>query len=385
MAILKDAFIPDYRVRLFECLGGMPEIEYVVIHGHAPRSTGHHAAAPPFSFSELAVENRELRIAGRTLVYQPKVRKVVGSEFDAAVIGMELKLLSNVALFARMKVRGQPVLLWGQGSDKRKDEGVAMRVVSDAGSFLRRLAARHADGYIAYTEGGRRDLIDSGVPPSKVFVVVNTLDMEGEIALQREVGKAPDKLVRKQLGLRSDTCVLLFIGRAYREKRLVEFVSMIRELLERQTAGVDIEGVVIGDGPELKRARLEADGLEAIHFIGEVRDRETVARYMHVAAAVVIPGAVGLAVNHAFAHGVPVITRVSPTHGPEFEYLKPGHNSIVTDGDFGDFLSGVAGFVNSRDRQIALSRGAIETRDNLTVAAMAASFHHAVCTTMGLK
>lgn len=105
MAILKDAFIPDYRVRLFECLGGMPEIEYVVIHGHAPRSTGHHAAAPPFSFSELAVENRELRIAGRTLVYQPKVRKVVGSEFDAAVIGMELKLLSNVALFARMKVR----------------------------------------------------------------------------------------------------------------------------------------------------------------------------------------------------------------------------------------------------------------------------------------
>jgi len=384
IAILKDAFIPEYRARLYECLGQMAEVEYVVFHGDAPGATGHRAAAGPFSFAEIPVASRELRLAGKTLVYQSAVREIAGPGFDGAVIGAELKLLANAALFPLLKLKRRPVLLWGQGIDKQEDRGAAMQRLAQGSSFLRHTAARHADGYLVYTAGGRKRLLELGVDPAAIFVLRNTLDVESEIELQRAVELEEEAGIRDELGLERDSLVLLFLGRVYREKRLSEFVSMLRALRERAQAEVRVEGLVVGDGPDLKRVSTEAADLDGISFLGEVRDRRKIARCMRVASALVIPGAVGLAVNHAFAHGVPVITRVNPMQGPEFEYLEPGRNSIVVDGDFATFVDAVASFVGSPTQRQALAAGALETRETLTVAAMAASFHRAVCSTLNL-
>lgn len=382
MAILKDAFIPEYRLRLYECLGQMPEIEYVVFHGDPPRATGHRAASGPFSFAQVPVKSRGLHLAGKTFVYQSAVGEIAGPGFDAAVIGAELKLIANAVLFPLLKLQRRPVLLWGQGIDKQEDRGAVMSGLARGGARLRLAAARRADGYLAYTEGGGRRLADLGVDPAGVFVLRNTLDVESEIELQRAAAGEAEGELRHQLGLKRDSVVLLFIGRVYREKRLSEFVSMLRALAGREPAGAEVEGLVIGDGPDLERVAKEARGLDAIHFLGEVREGERIARCMRVASALVIPGAVGLAVNHAFAHGVPVITRANPMQGPEFEYLEPGRNSIVADGDFGAFVKEVAAFADSPARRQALAGGALRTRETLTVAGMAASFDRAVRATL---
>jgi glycosyltransferase involved in cell wall biosynthesis len=382
VAILKDAFIPEYRLRLYECLGQMAEIEYVVFHGEPPRATGHRAASGPFSFAQVPVRSRGLRLAGKTFVYQSAVGEIAGPGFDAAVIGAELKLLANAALFPLLKLRRRPVLLWGQGIDKQEDRGPVMSGLARGGARLRLAAARRADGYLVYTEGGGRRLIDLGVDPAGVFVLRNTLDVESEIELQRAAAGEAEGKLRDELGLKRDSIVLLFIGRVYREKRLSEFVSMLRALADRTPMGAEVEGLVVGDGPDLERVSKEARGLDTIHFLGEVREGERIARCMRVASALVIPGAVGLAVNHAFAHGVPVITRANPMQGPEFEYLEPGRNSIVADGDFGAFVKEVAAFVDAPARRQALADGALRARETLTVAAMAASFDRAVRSTL---
>jgi glycosyltransferase involved in cell wall biosynthesis len=329
--------------------------------------------------------NREFRIAGKTLVYQPAVRKVTGTGFDGAVIGAELKLLANVVLFSLLKLKRRPVLLWGQGVDKRKDEGPVMRLLSGSGSFIRLAAARRADGYAVYTSAGRDRLADAGVDPSKVFVIRNTLDVEAESELHRRFKAEPEHQLREELGLRRDSIVLLFIGRIYREKRISEFVSLLRALRDRDSSGPPVEGVVIGAGPDLERTQKQAQGLGDIHFLGEIRNSETVGRYMRVASAVVIPGAVGLAVNHAFAHGVPIITQEGPMQGPEFEYLEAGRNSVVTNGIFGEFVSAVADFVDSPQQRETLAQGALRSRESLTVASMASSFHRAACATFGVS
>ena len=384
VAVLKDGFVPEYRAEFFTRLGQMKEVEYVVFHGQAPEGTGHRAAQGPLSFPEVRLANHELRFGHRTLVYQPAVREVLGPGFDGAVLGAELKMLTHVALFPLLKLREKPVLLWGQGGEKEEDRSTTMEAIGRIGGALKLMAAGCADGYIAYTSGGRDRLVDAGVDPAKVFVVRNTLDVEGEIELHARLSKEPLDRLRGELGLRQDSAVLLFVGRVYPEKKLSEFVSALRELRDRELTQRPVEGVVIGDGPGLARVEKEAAGIEGVHFAREIRDRERVGRYLRVASAMVIPGKVGLAVNHAFAHGVPVITRASPLHAPEFEYLEPGRNSIVAEGDFDAFVAAIADLVDSAEHRALLAAGALESRESLTVASMASSFHRAVCQTLGL-
>lgn len=382
IAVLKDGFVPEYRAELFARLGEMEEVEYVIFHGSAPGGTGHRAARGPFAFPARDVANRELRLGSRTLVYQPVVREVAGPGFDGAVLGAELKMLTHVALFPLLRLRGKPVLLWGQGDEKSEDRGRAMAVLGRVGGALKRTAALNADGYIAYTDGGRDRLVEAGADPARVFVVRNTLDVEAEIELHARLSREPAAGLRDELGLRQDSVVLLFIGRVYPEKKLAELIATLRALQQRQLTSRPVEGVVIGDGPDLARVREEAAGIDGVHFVGEIRDRERVGRYLRVASAIAMPGKVGLAVNHAFAHGVPVLTRVSPLHAPEFEYLEPGRNGIVAAGDLDAFVTAVAEFVDSAERQATLAAGAFESRESLTVASMADAFHRAVCGTL---
>lgn len=382
IAVLKDGFVAEYRAELFARLGQMEEVEYVFFHGSTPRGSGHRAAVGPFPFHVSEPVNRELRLGGRTLVYQPAVREVAGPAFDGAVLGAELKMLAHVALFPLLKLRRKPVLLWGQGAEKAEDRRRAMAFAGRLGAGVKAAAARRADGYIAYTSGGRNELVGAGADPSRVFVVRNTMDVETEIELHARLAREPVERLRSSLGLRPDSVVLLFIGRIYAEKKLSDFVATLRALREGQLTQRPVEGVVIGDGPELGRVREDAAGVEGIHFAGEIRDPERVARYLRVASAVAMPGKVGLAVNHAFAHGVPVITRASPLHAPEFEYVDPGRNGIVAEGDLGGFIAATARFVDSPEEQATLAAGALDSRGGLTVAAMARAFHQAVCVTL---
>jgi glycosyltransferase involved in cell wall biosynthesis len=363
----------------------MPEVEYVIFHGQAPSGTGHRAAAGPFAFEEVQLTSRDLRIGGRTLLYQPAVRTVAGPTFDGAILGAELKMVANVFLYLLLKLRGRPVLLWGQGGEKDEDRGSVMGALGAAGALLKKMAARRADGYLAYTPGGRRRLIEVGVDPGRVFVVRNTLDVEAEVESYRRLESTPEAELRKELGLQSNSVVLVFIGRVYREKRLTELVALLQVLHGRGLGESAVEIVVIGDGPDLGRVRETANGLTGIHFIGEVRDRDAIARYMRVATALVIPGKVGLAVNHAFAHGVPVLTREGTLHAPEFEYLEPGRNSLIVAGGFDEFVAAVASFIGSPSQRAELAEGALRSREGLMVSSMAAAFHAAVCATLGVR
>lgn len=385
IAVLKDGFVAEYRAQLFARLGQMEEVEYVFFHGSVPTGSGHRAAREPFSFPVREVPSWELRLGGTALVYQPAVRELLGPGFDGAVLGAELKMLAHVALFPLLKREGKPVLLWGQGGEKAENRGRVMAAVGRFGAGLKTAAARRADGYIAYTSGGRDQLVGAGVDSSRVFVVRNTMDVEAEMELHGRLAREPVEQLRSSLGLRPDSVVLLFIGRIYAEKKLSDFVATLRALREGQLTQRPVEGVVVGDGPELMRVREEATGLDGIHFVGEIRDPERVARYMRVASAVAMPGKVGLAVNHAFAHGVPVITRASRLHAPEFEYVEPGRNGIVADGDLDGFIHAIARFVDSPQEQAALAAGALDSREGLTVAAMARAFHRAVSQTLSRK
>jgi glycosyltransferase involved in cell wall biosynthesis len=367
VAIMHQGFVPHYRVRFFELLNGAGDVDYVVVHGPPPPGTGHVAAPGPFSFPNIPVRHHEFGLASRTAIYQA-LGPVVRHGFDAIVLGTHLLFVSHHLAFAYAKVRRRPVLYWGHGHERAEPR-------------LKCRLASLADGYLAYTSGGARWLEAHGVAADRITVVRNTIDVEDQVALHARLESVDELLLRRELGLEPDSTVLAYLGRVYPAKRLSELVEAHRLLRAR---GANTELVVIGDGPALPEARAQAADAGPIHFTGELHDQELVARWLRIAAAVVVPGALGLSVNHALAHATPVITRADVRHGPELEYLEHQVSGLVVPGGFDAFVAALAAFVYSRQQQRTLAAGARAARGSLALAPMVEAFDRGVRTALSI-
>jgi len=108
IAILHQGCVPTYRRAFYERLGAIAERDYIVFHGEVEPGSGVVAAAPPFGFENVEVRNRFLTVVGRTLVYQPVFSRIAHGDFDALVIGHEVKYLANMALAPLFRARPTP-------------------------------------------------------------------------------------------------------------------------------------------------------------------------------------------------------------------------------------------------------------------------------------
>jgi glycosyltransferase involved in cell wall biosynthesis len=187
--------------------------------------------------------------------------------------------------------------------------------------------------------------------------------------------------IRQQFGLAPDSWILLYIGRLYKEKRIEELLELVKRINDKQLCNKLVEAVIIGDGPELDSLNALGQSIPGVHFTGAIYDSDRLSQYLRIATAMVIPGKVGLAVNHAFAHGVPVITRHHHLHAPEVEYIEPGQNGLVIPGDFDVFLQTVVDCLNG-GHHVHMSAAALKAREQLTLDSMVRAFHEAVSATL---
>ena len=382
VAILHDGFIPHYRLKFFTLLNKTSGTKYVVFHGVPPSLTGHPALPQDPDFPNVRVHNYEISLFGKRLVYQSVIRKIIFGRFDAVVLGHEPRFLSNLVLFSWCKIIGKPVVWWGQGFQKEKLSGFFDRLIGKLVIAIKKQLACRANMFIVYTQGGSVKLLNDGVKAETIRVVRNTIDMEEQRRFHAEMIKRDPFQLRNAQKLRADSKVLLYIGRIYKEKKVDELLMLVEQLNVGKLCHSFVEVVVIGGGPELTNIQRTAEGIPGVHIVGELYDQKTVAEYLRIASALVIPGAVGLAVNHAFSQGVPVITREHKYHGPEVEYIVDGHNGLIVQGDFKTFVQATAKFLNSADDQKRLAKGALATRDELTLETMVMAFDDAVMRAM---
>lgn len=369
IAVLHQGFIPIYRVRLFEMLNSVTGNEYVIFHGDPPRGVGHQAVAGPFQFPNVRVKNREFAIGRSSLIYQPVLQSVRRGDFDALIVGHEVKFVASMALFAWFKAVGRPALLWGHGLHRPNALWPA-RATS-------RLLARAADAYLVYTPRGRAQLEAAGVDADRIFVARNTLDVTAQQRATRRLDGVTADDIRERLGLRTDSRVLLSIGRLIPRKAVDALIAATR-LLNSDATLPPIEVIVAGDGPERDRLAALARDLPNLRFLGNRYDPDEVAALMKVATAVVLPGTVGLAVNHAFACGRPVVTRQNPLHPPEIEYVEPGRNGLIAGPGVDSLADALRGLLRDDALQQRLAAGAGATGASLTLEHTAEQFDAAV-------
>jgi glycosyltransferase involved in cell wall biosynthesis len=378
IAVLHQGCIPTYRRAFFERLAALTGRRYLVFHGKPEPGSGIAAAVPPFGFEHVEVHNRFWTVLGRTLVYQPVFTRIARDDFAALVIGHEVKYVANMALAAVFRARGKPVLLWGFGRNtdinlyQRSRLGLAL---SRAVSVAQRRMLRGATDFLAYTEAGARHAAAAGMAANRITVLNNTIDISGEIAAHAEAQTLDRGALRDELGLSSDSVVLLFIGRLNEPKRVDALIETAREL--RRGHGAPIEVLIVGSGPMETHLRAVAAGEAWCRFLGPIQDRAALSRVFRVSDAVVIPGYVGLAVNHAFAHGRPVITCRSAIHSPEIDYIEHDVNGLILP-SLPELGGGLLRFAASAELRRSLEAGALKTRDKLDLRRMVEAFDDGV-------
>ncbi|MGH7074181.1 MAG: glycosyltransferase family 4 protein [Stellaceae bacterium] len=381
IAILHQGCVPNYRAAFFCRLAAIGARRYVVFHGDPEPGNGVVAASPPFAFDHVVVRNRFFRLFGRRLVYQPVFGKIAFGGFDALVVGHEVKYFMNLVLLLWFRLAGKPVLFWGFGGGQDfwdEKRGPLGRAFTTLVNGAKRGLLRLASGYLVYTEGGVAPLRRAGMAEARITVLNNTIELNDEIACHAAAQAADRASLRRDFGIAVDAVVFTFVGRLLAEKKVDELIGAARVLRD---SGHDVEIVIVGDGP--RRAELEATaaGTAWCHFVGAVHDAPAIARLYRVSAALVIPGYVGLAVNRAFAHGVPVITIASPWHSPEIDYVEDGKNGLILTAE--GFRDGLRRFAEDGALRVRLAEGALVTRDRLDLGGMVASFDGGVAAALG--
>lgn len=384
IAVIHQGFIPIYRAKTFEILNKISNNSYVVVHGEPPSNSGHQKYEGKLDFPNLKTTNYEISFLGRRMIYQPVIKDILFGSYDAVVLGHEIKFIANLILFGLCKILSKPVIWWGHGFEKEEDRG-RLNFLAPLIAKMKVWLARSADMYMVYTPGGAQKLIKAGVPADKIAVVRNTLDLEEQRSLHAKFIDANSLAIRQKYNLRPDSIILLYVGRLYKEKRIEELLQLVKRINSEKLCQAFVEGVIIGDGPELTNLKENAKDNPGIYFLGAMYDQEIVAEYMRIASAMVIPGKVGLAVNHALAHGLPVITRESKLHAPEVEYIESGTNGLIIPGDFDEFVRQVVDCINSPQKLKKMSEAALETRESLSLEFMVKAFEEAVNKAIALK
>jgi glycosyltransferase involved in cell wall biosynthesis len=218
-------------------------------------------------------------------------------------------------------MRKIPIILWGHAGSRSRNIAESSLLLD---KFYRWIVKK-SSAFIVYSyEDAKRMKMFMG--SESIFVAQNTLDVNYLFKIRRKLDNIGRKLIKQSLNLRQKNYIS-FIGRLSPNKLVDELINVY--VLAKNKIP-DLGLIIIGDGE--KRLSLEEfilnEKIEDIVFTGTLDDWRESGKYLYCSDVMVIPGAVGLSVNHSLSFGVPVITseqnKDGPYHGPEIEYILDG-------------------------------------------------------------
>jgi glycosyltransferase involved in cell wall biosynthesis len=168
---------------------------------------------------------------------------------------------------------------------------------------------RHADAWVANTEGIRRYLVESGLPSDRVFGIGNFVPPPCLLT-----GEARARL-RSEHGVPADARVLLAVGRCIETKGFRELLEALSEL-PKQVDGRRWFAWIAGDGPMRGALELATRDLELedrVRWLGWQADPGPL---FAAADLFVCPSQhepLGNVILEAWNHGLPVVS--TPTDG----------------------------------------------------------------------
>ena len=259
-------------------------------------------------------------------------------------VWLRYKFLLPFMMYHRLK--GTKMITWSHGINLQKPNNRLMNCF-----YYLRQKLSHA--LIIYSKNEKKYIKSSH---RKLFIANNTLNFYDfpRIKQTKEELKKKYHLENKK--------IILFVGRINVPGRKIEALSELAAKLDRNY-------VILVIGPGLKDEVLaQLERIDNIHYYGAIYDPLKITEIYSLADLFCMPGPIGLAINHAFYYGLPVVTEEGE-HGPEITYLEQGKNGFLyKKNDIGDLKAKVLYLLENPEVYNRFSNNAkktIETRASL--------------------
>lgn len=303
-----------YRIPLFNDIAGRDEVNLTVYFMDVTEKNRSWEVAPmEWEFDHVFLDGSTWYsdVLDRSVAVNwgviPRFRK---RSHDVIVVGGYNHTTCWVTL-AYSKFSGTPVVPWnGTWSG-------SIRLDNPLVNTLRQAFARSGQAWIAYGSRAATALSSWGADENRIFEAMNTVDI-AQFAEQ-------SKQVSHQDG--GDEFELLYCGQLIERKNVETVISALSTI-----SANDISLRIIGDGPEEKTLRRQADEADIqVTFEGFV-PRDELYRYYTRADVLVLPSTEevwGLVVNEALACGTPAL--VSTKCGCAPDLIREGFNGNTFD------------------------------------------------------
>jgi glycosyltransferase involved in cell wall biosynthesis len=242
---------------------------------------------------------------------------IVIHEFAVGIISLPLTLIW-------CRVNKAKFVLWSHGYNRKKGFNPKNNIADKYRLWL----IKKADSLILYGDSDKK-LLSAYINPEKIFVAKNTLDTDTLLKIHRMLVTEGRDEVKKRLHFIAKYNII-YIGRLLKEKLPDLLIKMIDDLSPEVKNSLCIH--YVGDGP----ARADLEELinsnlsykNSVKFHGKVYDDERTGELLYAADIMILPGEIGLSVNHALIFQCPVFTfeknESGPWHGPEEDYIING-------------------------------------------------------------
>lgn len=351
-----------YRVPFFIGLSNrlaQSGITLQVVYGTpwvAEAKRGDHAELP----SHLGKKVKSYMLFGKLFV-QPVVRSWITA--DLVVVEHANKHLLNYFLTCLWRIGIKRIAYWGHG---RNRQGITNSLVEK----LKRRTLHWADWWFAYTSDAAKYVAQQGFDHRAITVVENAVDTRQLRADLDSLCQSDRETALTGLGWTGHARIAVFCGSIYKNKRL-DILFSAAELVH--ASNPDFRLLIIGGGPLATWVSNMADIHSWIRYVGPKfgHDKSVM---LSLAEMFLNPGLVGLGILDAFCAGLPLLTSVSPSHGPEIEYLVDGQNGLMLAPTPESFANGILSLLNDENLLDRLRKGAYRSSQNYSIEAMIENF-----------
>lgn len=359
---------PHYRMRNAARLVATKDVDMTVLMAATPEADGYRLDGLEPSMRHLTIDVSQRGFALHPVVYW-HIATLLWTGRPSVVICPIEKMFSPVLLYCCLLrlFFGFKLMTYCHQSTRSRNR----RTPGGSGATrfdvaFTKAAFRLYDRIIFYTEAARDASVAAGIAPAKkAWFANNTLDTSAiEELTSLAVNRSPD-------------WTIAFIGRLDARKRIDLLLEYYRGL---KRAHRSTRLLVIGDGPDADLVRAAAAADPDIVWRGSVITERLIAEDMRSTHVVLLPGASGLSIVHAFAYGKPFLTCGGPAawHGPEIAYLEDGRNGMLLSGDVPRDVARVAEMLSSPEVYAAYCRSARETAEAHSIARWCEQFYDAL-------
>ena len=225
-------------------------------------------------------------------------------------------ILSLLPMYVFAKLIGAKFIIYGHGYNRFTGFDPQRSWIDKYRVFLMKIT----DATIVYTHTDKKRMAQF-VREDKIFVAQNTLDTRPAAALRNELDAKGKTAVKQTVGF-TRPFNLIYIGRIVEEKRPENLLDIFEILNKKMPNQIGIHYVGGGEVEPLQKRVAENGWDAAVIFHGWVHDAEKSGALLYASDLMMMPGNVGLAVNHAFMFDCPVVTfRQTEMSPPEIEYI----------------------------------------------------------------